>query len=159
MADGLFYTDLREPAFSSDLSAVTLSTTAKALYPLAAFPPLGANYFSRPGKKIRIRLFGKITTAATPGNLSFDVYWGTGADANGTIIVSSAAVALIASQTNLSWELAVSIRCVTPGSTGTLYGTGKAHLNVSVMASTNQPMMIPASAAAVSGSLDLTAAN
>jgi hypothetical protein len=69
--------------------------------------PNMAGYFLRPGKKIRIRLFGKITTAVTPGNGSFDIYWGSGADANGTILASSAALALTASQTNLSWELEI----------------------------------------------------
>lgn len=159
MADGLFYNDLREPFFVSDLSAVTLATTAKALYTPSAFPVLGGQYFARPGKKLFIRMFGKITTAATPGNGQFDVYWGTGADANGTIICSSTAVALTASQTNLSWYLDLWVRCVTTGSTGTLYGVGQWGANVAVLASTLQPVMIPASAAAVSGSVDLTAAN
>lgn len=145
MADGLFYNDLREPHFISDLSPVTLATTAKALYTTSDFPNL-AGYFLRPGKKLRIRLFGKITTAATPGNGSFDIYWGSGADANGTILASSAALALTASQTNLSWELEVAVRCITKGSAGALRCRGIWSANVSVLASTLQPAMIPASA-------------
>ena len=65
MADGLFYNDLREPFISADISAVTLSTTDLALYPASNFPVLGGQYWARPGKKMRIRMFGKITTAAT----------------------------------------------------------------------------------------------
>jgi hypothetical protein len=145
MADGLFYNDLREPHFVSDLAAVTLATTDKALYTTSDVPNL-AGYFLRPGKKVRVRLFGKITTAATPGNLTIDVYWGSGADATGTIVVSSAAFALTASQTNLSWECEVTVRCITKGSSGSLRGRGIFSANVGVVASTLQPVMIPASA-------------
>lgn len=159
MADGLFYNDLREPFMVSDLATVTLAATAKALYTPSSFPVLGGQYFARPGKKLRIRLFGKLTTGATPGNGSFNVYYGTGADANGVLLMTGAPVALTANQTNLSWELSICVRCVSTGSAGTLYCTGKAHFNVGVIASTLQPIMLPASAAAVSGACDLTAAN
>lgn len=159
MADGIYYNDLRTPFMASDLATVTLATTAKALYTASAFPVLGGGYFSSVGKKLRIRLFGKITTVLTPGNGSFNVYYGSGADATGVILMTGAPVALTASQTNLSWEASIYVRCVTTGSTGTLYCTGKAHFNVGVIASTLQPIMLPASAAAVSGACDLTAAN
>ena len=156
MADGLFYNDLREPSITADVASVTLSTTDKALYPAANFPVLGGQYWSRPGKKIKIRLFGRITTGATPGNLTWDVYYGTGADANGTILASSAAEALTASQTNLSWEAEIYIHCRTTGATGTLFVTGYARFNESVKA---VRQLIPASAPAASGSVDLTVAN
>jgi hypothetical protein len=158
MADGLFYNDLREPFFVSDLAAVTLATTAKALYTPSDFPYLGPGYFGRPGKRLGIFLFGKLTTAATPGNGSFDVYYGTGADANGTIIASSTAVALTAAQTNLSWYAEIWVRCITKGSAGTLQARGTWGANVGVLASTLQPVMIPASANAPSGAIDLTTA-
>lgn len=156
--DGVFYNDLREPFIGADIGAVTLATTDKALYPASNFPVLGGQYFARIGKKLRIRLFGRMTTAATPGNLTIDVYYGTGADANGVLLASSAAVALTASQTNLSWQIDVFVHCRSIGSTGTLFVTGMAEANVAVLASTLQPVMIPASAAAVSGACDLTAA-
>src|SRR6478609_10289621 len=101
--DAQFYNDLREPFVGADISPVTLSTTDKALYPASNFPVLGGQYFARIGKKMRIRLFGKITTAATPGNGTIGIYYGTGADANGVLLASSAAQTLIASQTNISW--------------------------------------------------------
>lgn len=158
MADGLHYHDTRAPFMAADQAAVTLATTAKALYTPSAFPVLGGQYFDVIGKKLHIRAFGKITTALTPGNGSFDIYYGTGADANGVILASSAALALTASQTNLSWMLEVWISCRSLGSTGTLMCVGRAEFNVGVLANTLQPMMIPASAAVVSGSVDLTAA-
>jgi hypothetical protein len=153
-----FWNDLREPFFVSDLAAVTLSTTDKALYTPSNFPVLGGQYFARPGKRMRIRVFGKMTTGATPGNLTFDVYYGDGTDANGVLLASSAAIALIASQTNLSWQVEFDVRCISIGATGTLYVVGEAGANPALIASTAQPIMIPASAAAASGACDLTAA-
>src|SRR5215475_8987672 len=146
--DGPFYNDLRSPFTAADVASVTLSTTDKALYPVGNFPVLGSNYFGWVGKSIRIRLFGRITTAATPGNLTWDVYWGTGADANGTIIGSSAAIALQASQTNLSWIAEFDIVCRAFGSSGALICTGWSLFNVAVVLSTAQPVLIPASAPA-----------
>ena len=159
MADGLFYNDLREPFIATDVAAVTLSTTAKALYPAAAFPSLGGQYFSRVGKKLRIRLFGRMTTGITPGNGSFNVYYGSGADATGVLLMTGTPVALTASATNLSWQADIYVHCRSTGATGTLFCTGMAEFNVGLIASTLQPVMLPASAPAVSGSCDLTAAN
>lgn len=160
MADNsAFFWDTREPHFVSDLATVTLAATAKALYTPSSFPFLGGQYFARAGKRMRIRLFGKMTTVLTPGNGSFNVLYGNGTDANGVLLMTGAPVALSASQTNLSWEACIYVRCITPGNVGTLYCTGKAHFNVGLIASTLQPIMLPASAAAVSGACDLTAAN
>jgi hypothetical protein len=159
MADGNFYLDTREPFVTVAPSAVTLATTDKALYTASQFPALGGQYWARPGKKLRIRLFGQITTGTTPGNGTFDIYYGSGADANGTILASSGTLALTASQTNLSWTLEIVVSCRTTGSAGTLFCTGSVMMNNAVLANTLQPMLIPASAPAASGSVDLTAAN
>lgn len=156
MADGLFYNDMREPFIGADIAAVTLAATAKALYPPSNFPVLGGQYFSRIGKKLRIRLFGRITTGATPGNGSFNVYYGTGADANGVLLMTGAPVALIAGQTNLSWACEVNVHCRSIGSVGTLFCTGLAEFNAAVLAAGQ--MLLPASAPAVSAACDLTAA-
>lgn len=156
MADGLFYGDLREPHISTDVPAVTLAATAKALYTASFFPVLGGQYFARPGKKLHIRLFGRITTALTPGNGSFNIYYGTGADANGVLLMTGTPAALTASQTNLSWRMECYVHCRTTGSAGTLFVTGTAKFNEAVFA----PMMLlPAATPTVSGACDLTAAN
>lgn len=159
MADGLFYHDTREPFIAADLTAVTLSTTNKALFPASNFPALGGQYFARPGKKLRIRAFGRMTTGTTPGNLTVALLYGTGADANGVSICASAATALVASQTNLSWEFEAYVHCRTIGSTGTLFGTGRFIANPALIASTAQPLLLPASAPAASASVDFTATN
>jgi hypothetical protein len=153
--DGVFYNDLREPFIGADITAVTLSTTAKALYPVSNFPVLGGQYFSRIGKKLRIRLFGRMTTGATPGNGSFNVYYGTGADANGVALMTGTPVALTANQTNLSWMCEVYVHARSLGSAGTLFCTGHALFNEGALA---QHVLLPASAPAVSGACDLTAA-
>jgi hypothetical protein len=158
MADGLFYNDLRSPFIAADISPVTLAATAKALYPPSNFPVLGGQYFSFIGKKMRIRLFGKMTTGATPGNGSFNVYYGNGTDANGVALMTGSPVALSINQTNVSWQAEVFVHARSLGSAGTLMCTGSAHFNVGVIASTLQPIMLPASAAAVSGACDLTSA-
>lgn len=158
MADGLFYHDTREPFIGADITAVTLAATYKALAPLSNYPVLGGQYFSRVGKKLRIRMFGRMTTGATPGNLQIACLYGTGADNNGVTVAASAAVALQASQTNLSWWLEYFLHCRSIGSAGTLFGTGIFHCNVALILSTAQPVMIPASAPAVSSAVDLTAA-
>jgi hypothetical protein len=157
MADNAsFFVDTREPFLAADIAAVTLSTTDLPLYGQSNFPVLGGQYFARVGKKLKIRLFGKITTAATPGNGTFDIYYGTGAAANGVLLASSAAFALVASQTNLSWWAEFIVTCRSIGNTGTLFVDGIAHFNVGGVLSTAQPILIPASAAVVSGACDLT---
>lgn len=155
MADGLFYNDIRQPFITADVPAVTLATTMKALYPVSNFPALGTNYFTQ-NKKMRIRAFGRITTALTPGNGQFGVFWGTGADNTGVSLGTSQAFALTASQTNLSWELDIFVHCRTGGSAGGLFLTGHAFFNEAVAA---PHQLIPASAAAVSASVDLTSAS
>jgi len=156
--DGPFWVDLRAPHMNADVGSVTLAATAKAMVPVANLPPLGANYFSYVGKAVRITMQGRITTAATPGNGTFSLYWGNGTDANGTIIASSAAVALIASQTSLTWRLELMVRCRALGATGSLIALGMFSANPAVIASTNQPIMIPANLAAAV-TVDLTANN
>jgi len=156
--DGPFYQDSRAPFITGDITAVTIATTNKALYPVTNFPVLGGNYFNFIGKAMQIDMFGRITTG-TLGNGQFAVYWGSGADANGTIVASSTATAFVNSATNISWKAQFTIRCRSIGSTGTLFCTGWSLFGVAALLSTNAPILIPATAPAVSGSLDLTAAN
>lgn len=152
--DKIFFNYYRSPEIAADFSAVTLAATNKALVPAASLPILDAYYFARTGKRIKIRLFGKITTAATPGNLTLALFYGTGADANGVSIMASAAQTLVASQTNISWEAEFNVHCRSTGAAGTLFGTGRAHFGAAVIAATT--FLIPASAAVASAAVDLT---
>lgn len=152
--DNQFYCDLRAPFINTDVASVTLATTLKALAPISNMPAMGKDYWWL-GKKIAIRMFGRITTAATPGNGTMSILYGTGADANGVTLASSAAHALTASQTNLSWMAHIYVHCRSTGSAGTLFCDGWLKYNESVVTATQ---MIPASAPAVSGACDLTVA-
>jgi hypothetical protein len=154
MSDGLFYLDTREPNLTADITAVTLASTYKALYPVSNFPVLGGHYFARPGKGMNIKLFGRITTAVTPGNFQIAVFYGTGADANGVKVVETTATALTASQTNLSWEAEFDIICRSIGSAGTLFGTGRCLIAEGALAA---HLLAPGTAPAVSAACDLTA--
>ena len=155
--DGPFYNDIRAPFVSADIASVTLATTDKALYPVANFPVLGSNYFGFVGKKLRIKLFGRMTTVATPGNGTWDIYFNNGADANvGTILASSATLALAANQTNISWYAEVSVYCRAIGSAGALMCTGLAHMGS--LLTTNVPVLIPLTVPA-QVTVDLTVAN
>ncbi len=145
---------------TSDIAAVTMSSSDKALYPVSNFPVLGGNYFGFVGKTIQIDLFGRLTTGATPGNFSWDLYWGTGADANGTLLEATPGVcALVANATNVTWTASFKIRCTTIGSAGALFATGWSLFNVAGILSTVQPSLYPMTAPATSASVDLTAAN
>jgi hypothetical protein len=149
MADGLFYNDLKAPFTAANIAAVTLSTTFLSLYPLSNFPLLPSGYFSFVGKKMKIRLFGQMTTAATPGNGQFGIYWNADTAAGTTQLATSAAFALVANATNLSWRVEVDIVCRAIGSSGALLATGMAVFPIGLVLSTvgmNQP--IPASAPA-----------
>jgi hypothetical protein len=154
--DGQFYNDLRSPFMITPPTVVTLSTTDLAMYPVGNYPAMGKDYWWA-GKTVRIRAFGQITTAATPGNLTISLYYGTGAAANGTVLAASAAQTLIASQTNISWEVDLTTRCISIGSAGTLFTTGKAIFGTAVIAAGS--FLIPATAPAVSGAVDLTVAS
>ena len=156
MADGNFYVDSRGPFIIADSAALTLSTANQALLPLGNLPVLGSNYWWA-GKLVRIRMFGRITSASsTPGTVTFSLLWGSGASNVGTPLVSSAAIVLVAAQTNLSFEMELYVRCRAIGSSGLLLATGKIIFNSAVVATFVQ--MMPASAAAPV-TVDLTAAN
>lgn len=157
MADNAsFFLDTREPFVAIPPAVVTLAATAKALYTTSQFPVLGPQYFARVGKKICIKLFGIITTVLTPGNGNVAIYYGTGADANGVLLASSAAAALTASQTNVTWIAEITIECITIGNIGTLRATGYIKFNEAVQVAMQ---MIPATVGAPSGACDLNAAN
>lgn len=157
MADGLFYLDTREPHLVSDVTAVTMTTTAKAIYPASAFPVLGGQYFNRPGKALSIEMMLKLVLPATPGNISFNVHWGTGADANGTVICVAGTPVAASNITRLAY-LKFFVRCLTTGTAGTLEGSGICLFDVGMVASPNFNYGFPQLGAAASGALDLTQA-
>lgn len=153
--DGQFYNDLRAPFIIADVAAVTLAATNKALYTVSNVPAMGKDYWWA-GKQVEINVFGRITTAATPGNLTLALLYGTGADANGVSLAASAAVALVASQTNIVWRVKFYVHCRAIGSSGSLFADGDAQFGTAVIAVGG--FMLPASAPAAA-TCDLTVAS
>lgn len=153
-ADG--YIKKLGPHATVDVTAVTLVGTNKALYPVANIPAMGKDYWFA-GKEVEIEVVGRITTGATPGNLTLALFYGTGADANGVSLAASAAQTLIASQTNITWKAKFTVRCISIGAAGTLFADGEGKFESAVIAA--RLFLIPATAPAVSGACDLTVAS
>jgi hypothetical protein len=121
---GQWYQDSRPPWMVADAAAVTLATTMKQMWSTADMTPTYASDWWQ-GKVFQIRCFGRMTTAATPGNLTVQLGYGV-ADAAGALATSTGR-ALIASQTNIAWRFEGRVRCrgVGPGaSAGILFGSG-----------------------------------
>ena len=144
--DGPFWIDTRAPHMVADVATVTLSTTFKAIVPASAMPVLGSNYFGYMGKAVRIRIWGDITTAATPGNMTAGILWGTGADNNGTVLGQSNATTLSANQALNQFVWDIFVRCRKLGSAGQLIAYGVFGVVPLTIASTLQPLMIPSGA-------------
>lgn len=143
-ADGLFYRDLREPHVVVDETAITLSTTMKALW-VAARTILPSNYW-RVGKVVKLTAFGKATTDGTAGNYVFEMAYGSG-DAP-TPLAAGATVAGTISQTNVTWIAEGYMECRAIGATGTARMWGRWMPAVALLASTLQPYIVPSSAPA-----------
>jgi len=159
MADGLF-TMIFENRSSDRHRCGTLLTLIWRYIRLRISRFLVGQYFARIGKKLKNQAFRRMTTGATPGNLVFDIYYGTGGAANGTLLASSlSTTALVASKTNLSWMLETTVHCRSIGATGLCFAPGMQLMNVGLVLSNCSANLIPDSAAVVSGACDLTAAN
>lgn len=156
MAMATYHETLR-PWVQADESPVTLTTTNKGLVPAGRYGELGSQFFDTIGKKLWLHASGKMTTSTSPGTLTLALLFGTGADANGTSLVASAAQTLVASQTNVSWYFDAYIHCRAVGSAGSLFVMGDAVFGTALIAAGT--FLLPASAAAAVGSLDLTGAN
>lgn len=145
-AGGQWYQDSRAPFSADDFPAITLATTSLMLWPASVWTPTtAADWFT--GKRFQLHVFGKITTALTPGNLTVEIRYGT-TDNGGILLATSAALTLIASQTNISWNLEAYINCRDtgqPGTNGSLFATGRFQVGTAVIAVGTA--LIPASAA------------
>lgn len=110
MDGGPFFHDTRaQSIITAPATAITLAATDKLLHPgsLTAVP---AGYFI-PGKKLRLTVFGTMTTAVTPGNLQIAAYVGSADAATTAVLPSSAAITLVASQSNISMLFVVYLKC------------------------------------------------
>lgn len=111
----------------------------------------GASFWTV-GKTLNLWAAGKITTAASSqGNVTFTFRLDT---TGGTSIAATAATALGASQTNITWVLEAMLTCETIGTSGGILLIGS--INFSTALTTNVVVQIPASAPATA-TIDTTA--
>jgi len=166
------YHETRNPhTQTADYASVSLSTTSKSVLTVTTGDLLGSSLsfpagYWETGKKVHFRFFGKFTTVATPGNLTIEIrhQTGTPSDAGGTILQTSAATALAASKTNISWfcDFTVEARGPISSTAGSLFGKGWFMYDGAggLFTTTSQnPLFIPASAATGVTSLDTTLAS
>lgn len=152
--DGQYYHDTRLPLIAANPASVTLAATAKALHTVASVPAMGKDYWSV-GKKVRVEVYGQMTSAVTPGNFTIQLMYGTGADANGTILAATAATAWTASQTNMTFYAVWDVYCTAIGTSGALFAKGRFKVNEAAIAA---ELMMPATAPATV-TVDLTVAS
>lgn len=142
-------------------AALSNSTTPTSLLPAGARQALGANFFWFPGKKIKLKASGVISTVVTtPGNFTFDFRLGSVIAWNG-----GASALNIVAQTNANWDFEVEMTCRAIGQTTTanLIGLGKfisrASLNAPAVGTTTGvgTVLLPDTAMAAGTGFDSTA--
>ena len=153
------YHETRNPiAQTADYASITGTTTSKSIMSVTADLPgsslvYPAGYWQA-GKKWHVRMFIKMTTGATAGNITIEIRMQTGAsvtDAGGTIMATSAAVALGNAKTAASVFMDFTVE--SRGAVGTttpmfVKGFALTDPTFAVWASTVNPIFIPSNAAA-----------
>jgi hypothetical protein len=162
------YHETRNPfKQTADYAAITITATSVSALPISTvligsslqFP---AGYWDL-GKKVLFRVFGKITTAATPGNFTFEIrhQTGTPTDAGGTILATSGAIVFVASKTAASFfcDFTVEARAAL-GTAAGLFAKGWLFEDPGFgqVASTAMPIFLPSNAA-VATNVDTTLAS
>lgn len=156
--EGPNYHETRNPIVqTADYSSITGTTTSKSIMSVTADIPgsslvYPAGYWQA-GKKWHCRMWLKITTGAAAGNITIEVRMQTGSvsDAGGTIMATSAAVALANSKTaaNVFMDFTVESRGAI-GTTTPMFVKGFALTDptFALWASTVNPIFIPSNASA-----------
>lgn len=151
------YRETLRPWSQAPETAVTLTTTNKALCPAGRYKQFGTEFFNAKGRCALFRYWGEMTTGTTPGTLTLAMMFGDGTDANGTSLVASAAQTLIASQTSIPWYFEALVRCSEISfatNNGSLLCMARAQFGAALIAAGS--FLIPASAPAPVSTLDLT---
>lgn len=150
-----------------DGTALSNSTTATSILPAAARYTLPSNFFTEAGKAIRVRAAGRISTVtAAPGNITFDVRFGT--VATPIIVFNGGATALnVTAQTNATWLLEAELVCRAIGSStsatvlGIAIWSSRASLNAPAVGTTTGVggVLLPDTAPAAGTGFDSTITN
>lgn len=150
-----------------DGTALTNTTTATSIIPASARFTLPSNFFWVPGKAIRVKASGRISTVVTtPGNLTLDVRFGT--VASPIVVFNGGASALnVTAQTNATWDFETTLTCraIGSGTSANMLGVGKwisrASLNGPAVGTTTGvgTVLLPDTAPAVGTGFDSTITN
>lgn len=111
------FCELLMPVMLADQTAVP--GTAEAVLWAAQFSALPANFFDSPGKKVRVRAFGVMTTGGTPGTLTLTPRYGT-TTAGTSLGAGTVSGTLATSITAAPWFLDCIVVCRAIGSAGTI---------------------------------------
>ena len=157
------YHETRDPFFqSADFAAVSPLATSISIIPILRVPSTSlafpAGYWQKPGRRWEISMWGRMTTAVTPGNITVELRHQTGAaptDAGGTILATSAAIVAGASKANVTWRARFVIMARGEGSTFVptatplmAYGEFVPEPSSVVFPAANNPCFLPATAPA-----------
>ena len=108
-----------------DGSALTNTTTATSLLPSSAKIKLFPGYFEIPGKAVRLRAHGRISTVVTtPGTLTFQVRFIDSAATSVNVFDCGAMTLNVNAQTTAPWILDITMMQRAVGSTATLFSFG-----------------------------------
>jgi hypothetical protein len=116
--------------------------SASPLYAGSGASTLGSGGFWYQGRSLRFWCWGRLNTGASASTMTLNMHLDT---TGGASLGASAAVSIVVSQTNISFFVKYNVTCRTIGAAGTLFGMGALEANPAVIASTNQPVMMPAS--------------
>jgi hypothetical protein len=151
MADGIYYRDMRQPFVTADQSAITLSTTQKALW-APALTILPANYWTV-GKTVKLTASLKLVTDGTAGNYVFGMAYGAG-DAPAPIVISASRAAVVSFTGHCVMEGYAT--CSAVGTAGTLRQWGFAIAELGAVLSTAQPITFPTAGVVTVSTIDTT---
>lgn len=133
---------------TADATAVHTTTTETILVPNVTIP---ANYMAD-GRVLRMRVFGKLSTTATP-TMTFAVRWG---GVGGTLLATTEAITCASGAANTAWAAEVYIQTRTNGATGTLLASGEVTVNLTASTEVSQCFGVSGFDAPAAVTVDLT---
>jgi hypothetical protein len=147
-----------------DGPALNTFTTIVTMLPNAAIYALPANYFDKPGKMLRQRARGRISSG-TSGTFTFSTIFGATAVATTPSVWTPGAIVTIVSLTNISFELDIDLTCrsIGSGTAATVLGIGRFTSAIltggsgGVGTAGGYTQLLPATAPAVGTGFDSTA--
>ena len=125
-----------------DGTALNTSTTATSIIPSASRFVLPSNFFSQIGKRLRITAQGRMSTF-TSGTLTIAVNFGT--VASPIIVFTSGALAMVVSQTNVTFDMEINLTCraIGSGTAANLMGVGRLSCAAVLSANSQLPITSP----------------